>query len=134
MIHQPDPQTQAHNPRAMVPPAGDLPANDPQGGPAPEPCPRCGTIAAPTLTEGTGMHALRASCGRCGRFLLWVSILSPSERLARKMKARLQAMQAHPPSEAQIEYLKALGDKLAAPQNMGEASERIEALKQRHRP
>jgi hypothetical protein len=43
-------------------------------------------------------------------------------------------MQAHPPSAAQIEYLRALGDKLAAPQTMAAASERIEELKKGKRP
>jgi hypothetical protein len=46
------------------------------------------------------------------------------------MKSRLEAMQKHPPSQAQIEYLMALGDTLAAPGTMAEASERIERLKQ----
>jgi hypothetical protein len=51
--------------------------------------------------------------------------------MAHRMQARLAAMQKHPPSAAQVEYLKALGDKLAAPATMAEASERIEALKQK---
>ena len=45
------------------------------------------------------------------------------------MKARLEAMRKYPASEAQLDYLKALGDKLSAPQTMAEASERIEGLK-----
>jgi hypothetical protein len=45
------------------------------------------------------------------------------------MKARLLAMQAHPPSEAQLSFLRELGDKATAPENMAEASERIEELK-----
>ena len=58
-----------------------------------------------------------------------MSVLAPSERMVHRLKARLQALQQHPPSEAQLEYLKALGDRLSAPQTMAEASERIEALK-----
>ena len=95
-----------------------------------ESCPGCGTTSRPTLLPGTGPHACKAVCSHCGRFIKWISVLSPSERLARRMKSRLAAMLKHPPSEAQLAYLKALGDKLAAPQSMGEASERIEALKQ----
>jgi hypothetical protein len=45
------------------------------------------------------------------------------------MKARLVAMQAHPPSEEQLSFLQALGDTISAPKDMGEASQRIEALK-----
>jgi hypothetical protein len=80
------------------------------------------------------MHAIRAECSRCGRFFKWVSVLSPSERLARKVKRRLAAMQQRPPSAMQLEYLKALGDKATAPENMAQASERIEALKSKQRP
>ena len=59
----------------------------------------------------------------------WISVLAPSERLARKVKSRLKAMQARPPSEARLSFLRELGDQLATPQNMAEASERIETLK-----
>jgi hypothetical protein len=38
-------------------------------------------------------------------------------------------MRQHPPSDAQLDFLKALGDTLAAPESMGAAAERIEALK-----
>lgn len=83
------------------------------------PCPRCGTTQPPTLTQGKGPHAIRASCGHCGKFLRWVSVLAPSERMARKMQARLETMQKHLPSAAQLDYLQALGDTLGAPQSMG---------------
>jgi hypothetical protein len=53
--------------------------------------------------------------------------------MARKAKARLEAMRQKAPSEAQLNFLQALGDKLAAPADMAEASERIEALKARQR-
>lgn len=96
-----------------------------------ETCPRCGTIDKPTLTAGTGSHAIRASCGSCGRFLRWVSVLAPSERMARKAKERLKAMQQHAPSAAQLAFLQALGDTLSTPQSMAEASLRIEQLKGR---
>lgn len=105
-------------------------------GPAPgeEVCKHCGAIDRPLLTAGSGPHAIKASCGSCGKFLRWVSILSPSERLVRKMKARLAAMQQHPPSAAQLEYLRKLGDRaVAPPQTMGEASQRIEELKMKKR-
>jgi hypothetical protein len=99
--------------------------------PGAEACRHCGVIDRPTLTQGAGPHALRASCGSCGRFLRWISLLAPSERLARRMKARLEAMMKYPPSQAQLQYLRKLGDKAAAPETMGEASQRIEALKSR---
>ena len=100
-------------------------------GQAPDACPRCGVIDRPTLTQGTGPHAIRASCGQCGRFLRWISVLAPAERVARRLHARLQAMQQHPPSAAQLSFLQALGDTLSAPATMAEASERIESLKRR---
>jgi hypothetical protein len=49
--------------------------------------------------------------------------------MARKMKARLEAMQQYPPTEKQLEYLRALGDSLEAPKSMAEASERIDVLR-----
>ena len=96
-----------------------------------ETCPRCGTIARPTLVPGSGVHAIRAECSKCGRFFRWVSVLSPTERLVRKMKARLQAMQAHPPSAAQLALLQALGDTATVPETMAEASKRIDSLKRK---
>ena len=103
--------------------------------PGAEACPRCGAIDVPLLSPGTGPHACQASCQHCGRHLRWVSLLAPAERQARRMQGRMQAMQKLPPSEAQLAYLKALGEKAAAaPENMGEASARIEELKRRHRP
>jgi hypothetical protein len=57
-----------------------------------------------------------------------VSLLAPAERLARKMQRRLKAMQAKPPSQAQLDYLKALGDTLGTPESMAVASERIDQL------
>lgn len=100
-------------------------------GPAPETCPGCGATSRPTLLAGVGPHACKAVCSACGRFLRWVSLLAPSERLARKMKARLTAMQQHPASAAQLALLLALGDTQAAPTSMAAASERIEALRQK---
>ena len=92
-------------------------------------CPRCGVIDRPTLSPGTGPHAIRASCAHCGRFIRWVSVLSPTERVLHRAKMRLQAMQHRPPSQAQLNFLQTLGDKLAAPGTMAEASQRIERLK-----
>jgi hypothetical protein len=94
-----------------------------------ETCRHCGAIDRPVLGPGRGPHACEARCAHCGKHLRWVSLLAPSERVAHRLHARLQAMRQHPPTEKQMEYLKALGDKLAAPATMAEASERIEALK-----
>ena len=91
-------------------------------------CPRCGISDRPTLSPGSGPHACKASCAHCGRFLRWISLLAPAERMAHRLKARLKAMQQHPPSAAQLDFLQALGDRLSAPETMAEASERIEVL------
>jgi hypothetical protein len=98
-----------------------------------EVCRYCGVIDAPLLSPGTGPHACQASCQHCGRHWRWVSLLAPAERQARRTKARLAAMQQLPPSAAQLSFLQELGDKATAPQNMGEASARIEALKREKR-
>jgi len=95
----------------------------------PRPCPRCGVIDLPALGPGTAIHYARLTCAHCGRFLQWLSRYTEDERLARKAKVRLAAMQAHPPSEAQLSFLQKLGDKATAPESMAEASERIEELK-----
>lgn len=108
-----------------------LPQDSDQTQPPEAACPRCGVIDRPMLTQGTGPHAIKAVCPNCGRFLRWISVLAPTERLAHRMKARLEAMQRHPPSAAQLAFLQALGDQLSAPQTMAEASERIERLKGR---
>jgi hypothetical protein len=100
--------------------------------PMAEVCPRCGAIDRALLSPGTGPHACRASCQHCGRFIKWISLLAPSERLARKAKARLQAMQHLPPTVAQLAYLQALGDPQSAPTTRAEASTRIDALKRRN--
>jgi len=96
-----------------------------------EACLYCGVIDAPLLSPGTGPHAMRASCGSCGRHWRWVSLLAPAERQARRIKARWQAMQAHPPSAAQLALLQALGDTATVPETMAEASERIDSLKRK---
>ena len=117
-------------PPAVVDPAARaIPDNDAEPGLAPEPCPRCGAIDVPTLSAGTGPHACKASCAHCGRFLRWISLLAPSERMAHRLKARLAAMQKHPASAAQLALLLALGDTQAVPKTMAEASQRIEQLK-----
>ena len=95
----------------------------------PRPCPRCGVIDLPALAPGTAIHYARLTCAHCGRFLQWLSRYTEDERLARKVKSRLTAMQAHPPSAAQLRFLRELGDRLAAPASMAEASDRIELLK-----
>jgi hypothetical protein len=97
--------------------------------PMAEPCRYCGAIDRPLLSPGTGPHACKASGQHCGRFWRWVSLLSPSERVAHRNVARLKAMAQKPPSQAQLEYLRQLGDKLGAPETMAEASERIDQLR-----
>jgi hypothetical protein len=108
-------------------PQPQLPPQAPE--PGAEPCPRCGTIDKPTLLPGTGPHAIKAVCAPCGRHLRWVSLLAPAERMARKMKARMAAMQQLAPSAAQLKLLKDLGDTGPAPADMAAASARIEKLK-----
>jgi hypothetical protein len=95
-----------------------------------EPCRYCGVMDRPTLSAGTGPHACKATCAHCGRFLRWISLVAPSERLARRAKARLKAMQARPASEMQLAYLRSLGDRRGAPATMAEASTRIDRLLQ----
>jgi hypothetical protein len=114
----------------MIPDAPTPTQPSPVPGPEAAPCPRCGVIDHPTLMAGTGPHACKASCAHCGRFLKWISLHAPSERMAHRMKARLKAMQDHPASAAQLAYLLALGDTQAAPATMAEASARIEGLLQ----
>jgi hypothetical protein len=97
--------------------------------PRAEVCKHCGVLAVPTLSKGTPPHAIKASCPACGKFLKWISTLAPAERMARKMKYKLAAMQRQAPTEMQLSFLQALGDRLSPPTNKTEASARIEALK-----
>lgn len=101
----------------------------PRREPGAEACPRCGVIDKPTLMAGSGPHACKAVCSHCGRFLRWISLLAPAERLAHRRQAMLKNMLRHPPSQAQLDFLKTLGDQDVPPGDMAEASERIEALK-----
>ena len=98
-----------------------------QRSPEETPCPRCGAIDQPILSAGTGPHACKASCASCGRFLRWISLLAPSERMAHRLKARLAAMATYPPSAAQLSFLQALGFEGPAPATMAEASARLTA-------
>jgi hypothetical protein len=98
---------------------------------APRPCPTCGVIDTPAIGPGSGPHYASARCASCRQFLGWVSRYPPAERQARRQQARLQAMAQKPPSQGQLDYLKALGDAGPPPANMAEASERIETLKRR---
>jgi hypothetical protein len=93
------------------------------------PCPRCGAVDIPMLSPGTGMHAIKATCSSCGRFLRWVSVLAPAERMARRLKNRLAAMQKLPPTVAQLAFLTSLGDTQEPPASMAEASGRINQLR-----
>lgn len=92
------------------------------------PCRRCGAIDAALIGHGNGPHAFRASCRHCGGFLRWVSRYMPAERQARREQGRQQAMAQKPPSQAQLDYLKTLGDTGAVPSSMAEASKRIDAM------
>ena len=126
MLPHPDPTQQAHVPD--VPSEAQTPLPQDQHA---VPCRRCGVVDRPTLSPGTGPHACKASCAHCGRFLKWISLHAPSERLAHRLQARLRAMQQHPASPAQLSFLQALGDTQAAPTSMAEASARIEQLRQK---
>lgn len=35
-------------------------------------CPKCGTVALPTVQPGAGPHHARAACPHCGAFLRWL--------------------------------------------------------------
>jgi hypothetical protein len=94
-----------------------------------EACPRCGVMDRPTLGPGRGPHAFEAFCAHCHKHIRWVSVLAPAERHARRVKARLEAMRHKAPSEAQLALLVTLGDQGPTPENMAEASIRIEKLK-----
>jgi hypothetical protein len=92
------------------------------------PCPKCGVIAKPAIGPGNGPHAFRANCSSCGAFLGWRSQYTPAERAAHRQQACNRAMATRPPSQAQLSYLKVLGDDGPAPATMAEASARIDAL------
>ena len=91
-------------------------------------CLTCGAIDHPTLSPGTWPHHLKASCRHCGQFLKWVSPLSPEKREERQQHFRQKAMEQKKPSQAQLDWLQALGDPGPEPATMAEASARIDAL------
>ena len=93
------------------------------------PCPKCGVIAKPAIGPGNGPHAFRANCSSCGNFIQWMSKYTPAERDARRQRYRQQALEARPPSPAQLYVLQILRDPQPPPANMHEASQRIAALK-----
>jgi hypothetical protein len=96
----------------------------------PRACPRCGVIAPPIVSAGSGPHALQSTCASCGRHLGWVSHYSPEERARRRQQA---AMARLAPTEPQRAYLTALGDTQPPPANRAEASQRIDALLRKER-
>ena len=59
----------------------------------------------------------------------WLSKYTPEEQATRREQARQDAMAQQPPSPAQLDYLKSLGDLGPTPANMAEASQRIARLK-----
>ena len=93
-----------------------------------ETCRFCGVVDRPLLSPGVGPHKCQVSCQHCGRFWRWLSLQAPSERQARRLQARLKAMQKLPPSAQQLAYLLALGDTQAPPQTMTAASARIDEM------
>jgi hypothetical protein len=95
----------------------------------PATCPHCGVIDRPAIGPGVGPHVARAQCSHCGQFFQWLSKFPPAEREARRQRYRQEALEARPPSPAQLHLLQILGDPQPPPANMYEASERIEALK-----
>jgi hypothetical protein len=88
-------------------------------------CRQCGVVDVPRVTPGTGMHAYRADCARCGAFVQFLSQHSPEERARRRQQA---AMQRQPATEAQLHYLAILGDRGPQPSTKWEASQRIAQL------
>lgn len=98
----------------------------PQSSSAPVACPRCGVIDRPAIGPGSGPHYAKETCRHCGGFLQWISQYTQEERDGRRATARAAAMRAKPPSPAQLNLLKALGYSGPQPQNMLEASARIE--------
>jgi hypothetical protein len=95
---------------------------------SPQVCPRCAVIDVPVICPGTGPHRRSARCRHCGRVLRWLSRYTPDERQARRLAARAEAMGTRPPSPAQLEYLRWLGDLDTPPATMLAASRRIDSL------
>ena len=60
--------------------------------PMAETCRSWGVVDRPTLMAGTGPHACKAVCAHGGRFIKWISLLAPSERLARERVGRAQQL------------------------------------------
>ena len=109
----------------MIPQIGSTPPWQNSPGPTRDPsqaCPRCGAIDTPALGPGSGPHTASARCAHCGHFFRWLSTRSPADR-----QARQEAMAQRPPSQAQLDYLKALGDDGPPPASMAEASTRVGA-------
>lgn len=108
--------------------AEDTAPQTPSPSPAESACPQCGVIDPSVVGPGSGPHTASARCRHCGCFVQWLSTRSPAEREAQRQQARRQAMAQRPPSQAQLDYLKALEDDGPGPGSMLEASERIDAL------
>jgi hypothetical protein len=96
----------------------------------PEACPRCGTIDTPVISPGVGPHWRSLRCRHCDRVWRWISRYTLDEREARRLAAREQAMRTKPPTPAQLEYLRTLGDRDTPPVSMLAASQRINILLQ----
>jgi hypothetical protein len=128
MIQQIVPETQAPTPEPQ-PPA--LPPHVQQALATERPCPRCGAIDVPALGPGTQVHYARLTCRHCQSFLQWISQYTDEERLAREQQRRRAAMASKAPTELQLQYLRALGDRGPTPANMQEASDRIDQLRKK---
>jgi hypothetical protein len=92
---------------------------------APLACPRCGTIDTPIIGPGTGPHHACALCRHCGTHIQWLSQYTPAEREMRRLASREEAMRTRPPSQAQLDFLRDLGDRDTPPTSMLAASRRI---------
>jgi hypothetical protein len=91
-------------------------------------CTTCGTIGLAAISEAPWPHWRKLSCASCGAFARWLSKYTPAEREARRQQFREATMATKPPSAAQLDWLKALGDTGPPPLTMAEASARIDAL------
>jgi hypothetical protein len=59
----------------------------------------------------------------------WLNKHTPEERARRQAQARLDAMTKLAPTEPQLAYLQALGDRGPTPANRAETSARIDKLR-----
>ena len=92
-------------------------------------CRRCGVMAVPLVTPGSGPHYAAATCASCGNWITWLSRYDQAQRQATRQQARREAMGRKAPSALQLSYLGALGYVGAPPASMAEASALIDTLR-----